>query len=61
MTVADFQLNFYFICMNYDSTNMKQSYWMALGNGNTLGVTGTSTYCGAQCKRTTFSITSPVA
>ena len=47
--------------MNYEAINMKQSYWMALLNGNTLGVTCFSTYCRVLCKRTTFSITTHVA
>lgn len=34
---------------------------MALGNANTIGVAGTSSYCGATCKKTSFNITSSVA
>lgn len=40
MTAADYIINFYFNYRNYDLTHMKQSYWMALKNGNTLSLTG---------------------
>ena len=30
------------------------------GDGHNVGVAGTSSYCGAACKRTTFDVTSPV-
>lgn len=60
MTVADVATNFVYISYNYDPTNWKQSYWLAIGNGDTFGVNGTSKYCGSTCKRNVFNITSPV-
>jgi hypothetical protein len=34
---------------------------MAVGDGDTIGVAGTNSFCGATCKKTTFEITSTVA
>ena len=34
---------------------------MALGNANTIGTAGTSSYCGSTCKQTKFNITSSVS
>lgn len=34
---------------------------MALGDGDQVGGAGTTSYCGATCKRTTFDIYSEVA
>ena len=60
MTATDFKAHFTNISYNYDSSNWQLAYWMARGDGNNVGVAGTSSYCGAACKRTTFDVTSPV-
>jgi hypothetical protein len=60
MTVADFKAHFTNISYNYDSSNWKLAYWMARGDGDQVGVAGSSSYCGATCKRTTFDVTSTV-
>lgn len=41
--------------------NKYQSYWLALGNADTFGSAGSSTYCGSTCKRNTYTVTSSVA
>jgi hypothetical protein len=61
MTVADFKAHFTSLAFNYDPTNWFLSYWLARGDGDTVGVAGTTTYCGATCKRATFNVTSTVA
>jgi hypothetical protein len=40
MTVADFKIQFSSLNFTYDSSNWKLSYWMARGNGDTIGVAG---------------------
>jgi hypothetical protein len=60
MTVADFKAHFTNISYNYDSSAWHLAYWLARGDGHTVGVPGTSSYCGSACKRTTFDVTSPV-
>ncbi len=60
MTVADFKAHFTNISFNYDSSNWKLAYWLARGDGPSVGVAGTTSYCGAACKKTTFDVTSPV-
>ena len=61
MQVADFKNQFTTLGYNYDPTNLKQSYWLAINNGDTYGVAGTTSYCGSTCKRTYFNLTSTVA
>lgn len=40
MTVADFKIQFSSLNFTYDSSNWKLSYWLARGNGHTVGVAG---------------------
>ena len=61
MQVVDFKNQFTTLGYNYDPTNLKQSYWLAINNGDTYGVAGTTSYCGSTCKRTYFNLTSTVA
>jgi hypothetical protein len=61
MTVEDFGKHFTSLAYNYDPTNWFQSYWLARGDGDTVGVAGTTSYCGATCKRTSFSVNSAVS
>lgn len=62
MTNTDFKTNFSWVDYSYNpKTTWKQAYWLALGDGNTVGTTGTTSYCGPTCKRTTFDVTSTVA
>jgi len=61
ITPEDFLTHFTSFGYNHDPRTKFQSYWMALGNANTIGVAGTSGYCGSTCKKTLFNITSSVA
>lgn len=62
MSMTDFKANFQWVDYTYNpTTTWKQAYWMALGDGNTVGTTGTTSYCGSTCKRTVFDVTSTVA
>ena len=60
MTVEDYVKYFSFQTFNYNPDNLFHSYWLAVGNGDTFGVNGTTPYCGSTCKRTTFTVTSAV-
>lgn len=61
ITPADFLAHFTAFGYNQDPRTKFQSYWLALGNASTLGVAGTSSYCGSRCRLTKFNITSSVA
>ena len=61
ITVEDFKSHFASLAYNYDPTNWNLSYWLARGDGDTVGVAGTTSYCGALCKRSTFTIYSAVS
>ena len=61
LQVTDFAAQFSFVSYNLDPTPLKNSYWLAINNADTYGVAGTSSYCGATCKRTLFTVTSAVA
>lgn len=60
MTVADFKIQFSNLVATYDSSNWKLSYWLARGDGHTVGVAGTTSSCGSLCKRSSFTIYSPI-
>lgn len=60
MTVDDFKIHFTSLTATCDSSNWKLSYWLALGDGHTVGVAGTTSYCGSLCKRSSFTIYSPI-
>ena len=61
MTIADFMSHFDSYLWNFNPALWKESYWMALGNADTIGVSGSSSYCGKTCKRSVFNVTSSVA
>lgn len=61
MTVDDFRSHFESLAFNYDPSSWFLSYWLARGDGHTVGVAGSSSRCGTTCKRATFSVTSTVA
>ena len=61
MKAEDFATYFTEVVSVLNPDNLINSYWLAIGNGDTFGTTGTSAYCGSICKRNTFTITSPVA
>jgi hypothetical protein len=42
MRVEDFAKHFTSLAYNYDPTNWFQSYWLARGDGDSIGVPGTS-------------------
>jgi len=61
MSMLDFKKNFRWVNYTANPRNWKHSYWMALGDGDTIGAAGTSSFCGSTCKKVTFEITSTVA
>ena len=61
MTVTDFKAQFSWVNYTLNPKAWKHSYWMALGDGDTIGVPGTTTNCGATCKKTVFEITSTIS
>lgn len=61
MKAEDFKTYFSSIVAVRNPDGRFHSYWLATGNADTFGTAGTSTYCGATCKRNTFTINSSVA
>lgn len=61
MRAEDFPTYFTEVVDVLNPDNKFQSYWLAIGNADTFGTAGTTSYCGSLCKRNTFTITSPVA
>lgn len=59
MTVEDTKTYFYNVTYTWDPSNWKHNYWLA--SPSYVGSTGSSSYCGSTCKRTTFAIKSNVA
>lgn len=56
MTATDYQLYFNQTSYSINTSNMVLTSWLRLGDANTIGVAGTSTYCGSVCKLNTFTI-----
>ena len=56
MTAADFKLYFYNISWTIDTTNLVRTSWVQIGNADTFGVAGTTTFCGTFCRQNTFTI-----
>lgn len=56
MTVNDFKLYFYNVSYTVDTTNLVRTSWVQIGNADTFGVAGNTTYCGTVCKQNTFTI-----
>jgi len=56
ITDNDFKTYFYNVNYTVDTTNLVRTSWVQIGNADTFGVAGTSTYCGAGCKMNTFTI-----
>jgi hypothetical protein len=42
MKVEDFKTYFEYMSITPDTSNWKHSYWMKLGNANTIGTAGTN-------------------
>lgn len=61
MKAEDFPTYFDSVVSVKNPDNKFHSYWLAIGNADTFGATGTEAWCGSICKRNTFTITSPVA
>ena len=61
MTDANFKSYLSWVNYTLNPKAWKHSYWMALGDGDTIGDAGTTTYCGPTCKKTVFEITSTVS
>ena len=60
MKVEDFKTYFADLYFNVDTSNWHLSYWLKLGNADTIGKTGNWGTCGSTCKNNKFTITSPV-
>lgn len=61
MTVEDFKANFNTLIYTQNNTNLSHAYWLAKGNGDTIGTNGTTSFCGSSCKRSRFIIRSSVS
>ena len=56
MTADDFKLYFYNLSYTPNTTNLVRTSWVQIGNADTFGIAGNTTYCGTVCKQNTFTI-----